>query len=182
MGSAAKSALIIRPFGPEPKNECKSKPLSLAIRRASGDAKIRFSGLFDTAFSWLAFGLETFFSDGITVVSALGVATICSNFSSSSSNIAIVELTFTFSEPSDIKILPMMPSSTASNSMVALSVSISAKRSPDRTLSPSDTNHLLRVPSSMVGDSAGIRISIAIKYSLTVQNRFSGGQYIFRGY
>ena len=46
--------------------------------------------------------------------------------------------------------------------MVALSVSISAMMSPDCTRSPSRTCHLVRVPSSMVGDNAGIRISVGM--------------------
>ena len=45
-----------------------------------------------------------------------------------------------------------------SSSMVALSVSISAMTSPLSTASPSFFSHLARVPSVMVGDSAGIRI------------------------
>ena len=56
----------------------------------------------------------------------------------------------------------MVPSSTASNSIVALSVSISASRSPALTVSPSLTSHLASVPSSMVGERAGIRISVGI--------------------
>ena len=46
---------------------------------------------------------------------------------------AIVLFTGMFSVPSAMKILPIYPSSTDSNSMVALSVSISARRSPDFT-------------------------------------------------
>src|SRR5690606_20374023 len=59
--------------------------------------------------------------------------------------------------------LPMVPSSTASTSMVALSVSISAMTSPEETLSPSLTCHLARVPSSMVGDSAGMVMLMGIE-------------------
>nr|MBC6967143.1 hypothetical protein [Roseobacter litoralis] len=70
--------------------------------------------------------------------------------------------TFTPSLPSAIRILPMTPSSTASNSIVALSVSISAMMSPEETVSPSFTCHLAKVPSSMVGLRAGIRISVGI--------------------
>src|ERR1700733_13250543 len=55
-----------------------------------------------------------------------------------------------------------MPSSTASTSMVALSVSISASTSPEVTWSPSFLSHLASLPSVMVGDSAGIRIWIVI--------------------
>src|SRR5690554_6461401 len=71
-------------------------------------------------------------------------------------------LTFTPSVPSATRSLPMVPSSTASNSMVALSVSISAITSPDETASPSLTSHFESVPSSIVGESAGIRISVGI--------------------
>ena len=53
-------------------------------------------------------------------------------------------------------------SSTASNSIVALSVSISAMTSPEWTSSPSFLSHLARLPSVIVGDSAGIRISIGM--------------------
>lgn len=53
-----------------------------------------------------------------------------------------------------------MPSSMASNSMVALSVSISARISPDTTLSPSLTSQRASLPSSIVGESAGIVIWI----------------------
>src|SRR4029077_1839227 len=55
-------------------------------------------------------------------------------------------------------ILAMTPSSTASYSMVALSVSISAMTSPVLTASPSFLSHLARLPFSIVGDSAGMRM------------------------
>src|SRR3546814_6802957 len=63
-------------------------------------------------------------------------------------------------------IFPILPSSTASTSMVALSVSISAMTSPELISSPSFTSHLASVPSVMVGDSAGIRMLIGICVSL----------------
>src|SRR4029077_6972458 len=65
-------------------------------------------------------------------------------------------LTATSSVPSGTRIFPSVPSSVASTSMVALSVSISAITSPDLTLSPSFFTHLERLPFSIVGDSAGI--------------------------
>ena len=83
-------------------------------------------------------------------------------FSPSSINIAIGLLTLIPSEPSETSIFSMVPSSTASNSIVALSVSISARISPAETVSPSLTNHFANVPSSIVGDSAGIKISVVI--------------------
>src|SRR5689334_24981931 len=69
-------------------------------------------------------------------------------------------LTFTPSVPSGTKISAITPSSTASTSIVALSVSISAMTWPGSILSPALTCHLARLPSSMVGDSAGIVIVV----------------------
>src|SRR5215475_4272828 len=75
---------------------------------------------------------------------------------------AIGVLTATSLVPSGTKIRPRVPSSTASTSMVALSVSISAMTSPDLTVSPSFLCHLARLPFSIVGESAGIRTSIGM--------------------
>src|SRR5262245_15537605 len=69
---------------------------------------------------------------------------------------AIGVLTATSLVPSGTRIFPSVPSSTASTSMVALSVSISAMTSPDLTASPSFLCHLARLPFSIVGESAGI--------------------------
>ena len=82
--------------------------------------------------------------------------------SPSPSSMAITVPTATFSVPSAIRILPSVPSSIASNSIVALSVSISAMMSPGSIVSPSALSHLASVPSSIVGESAGILSSIAI--------------------
>src|SRR5215203_6250486 len=60
----------------------------------------------------------------------------------------------------------MVPSSTASTSIVALSVSISAMMSPDLTVSPSFFSHLARLPFSIVGDSAGMRMLIGMASAL----------------
>src|SRR6266403_1968849 len=67
--------------------------------------------------------------------------------------VAIGVLTATSAVPSGISILPSVPSSVASTSMVALSVSISAITSPDLIASPSFFSHFERLPFSMVGDS-----------------------------
>ena len=80
--------------------------------------------------------------------------------SPSARSVAIGWLTGTSAVPSATRISPTVPSSTASTSIVALSVSISATTSPDDTLSPGLTCHLARLPFSIVGESAGIRISI----------------------
>jgi hypothetical protein len=60
--------------------------------------------------------------------------------------------------PSGTTIFAITPSSTASYSIVALSVSISAMTSPVLTASPSFLSHLARLPFSIVGDSAGMRM------------------------
>src|SRR5688572_16731191 len=75
---------------------------------------------------------------------------------------AIGVLTFTFSVPAGTRIFASRPSSTASTSIVALSVSISAMTSPALISWPSLTSHLASVPSSMVGDSAGIRTCVGM--------------------
>ncbi len=75
---------------------------------------------------------------------------------------AIGVLTATFSVPSGTRIRASVPSSTASTSIVALSVSISAMTSPERTASPSFLSHLASVPCSIVGDSAGMRMFVAM--------------------
>ena len=78
--------------------------------------------------------------------------------SPSSASTAMSALTGTSCVPSGTTILASVPSSIASYSIVALSVSISAITSPGLTLSPSFLSHFARLPFSMVGDSAGIRI------------------------
>src|SRR6202035_158828 len=70
--------------------------------------------------------------------------------------VAIGVLTATSAVPSGISILPSVPSSVASTSIVALSVSISAMTSPDLIGSPSFFSHFERLPFSIVGDRAGI--------------------------
>src|SRR5258706_2227295 len=70
--------------------------------------------------------------------------------------VAIGVLTATSAVPSGIRILPSVPSSVASTSIVALPVSIAAMTSPDLIGSPSFFSHFERLPFSMVGDSAGI--------------------------
>ena len=74
----------------------------------------------------------------------------------------MVALTFTPSVPSGTTIRPRTPSSTASTSMVALSVSISAITSPGLTESPSCLSQRASVPSSIVGDRAGIVTAIGM--------------------
>lgn len=76
--------------------------------------------------------------------------------SPSSARTAIRVPTLTFLLPSGAKILAMIPSSCASTSMVALSVSISRSTSPVEKESPSFTFQDEMLPSVIVGDIAGI--------------------------
>ncbi len=75
---------------------------------------------------------------------------------------AMTWLTGTSAVPSATTIFASVPSSTASTSMVALSVSISAMMSPGLTLSPSFFSHFARLPFSIVGDSAGMRMLVGM--------------------
>lgn len=61
--------------------------------------------------------------------------------------------------PSATRMRVRGPSSYASSSIMALSVSISAMAWPLRTGAPSCVSHRLRVPSSMVSDRRGMRTS-----------------------
>src|SRR5262245_2852247 len=77
---------------------------------------------------------------------------------------AIGVFTATSAVPSGTKIFPRVPSSVASTSIVALSVSISAMTSPDLISSPSFLSHLARLPFSIVGESAGMSTSVGMAY------------------
>ena len=143
-----------------------SIPCCSAIRRARGVIKTRSLGLELELFlmSFAVFSVASV----ITGLGAAGSSIFLLVELSSPLKVAIAEFTLTPSVPSATKSFSIIPSSTASNSMVALSVSISARRSPDSTLSPSLTNHFANVPSSMVGESAGIKTSIANVFSLLI--------------
>jgi hypothetical protein len=73
---------------------------------------------------------------------------------------AIGVFTATASVPSGTRIAVSVPSSTASTSIVALSVSISAITSPALMVSPCFFSQRASLPSVIVGDSAGIRICV----------------------
>ena len=154
-----------------------SIPFCSAIRRARGVINTRSLILKFELFS-IFLALLALVSL-LTVLEAAGSPIFLLVELSSPLKVAIAEFTFTPSVPSETKSFSIIPSSTASNSMVALSVSISARRSPGSTLSPSFTNHFANVPSSMVGESAGIRTSVAnflsslIYYFFNSTNNFS---------
>ena len=166
------SARTMRPLGPEPRNAARSMPLSRASRRASGETKMR------APVSWPLPGLPASTAAEAPAVADMeiddggltGPVDECppvspdaaDALSPSANSSAIWLFTFTPSVPAAISNLPTVPSSTASTSMVALSVSISAMISPDFTFCPSTTSHLASLPSSMVGDRAGIKIGVGM--------------------
>ena len=114
--------------------------------------------------------------EGVTGASLLAAAAAAfpaaaaAAFTSSPSDAitAISWLTGTSCVPSGTTILASTPSSIASYSIVALSVSISAITSPALTLSPSFLSHLARLPFSIVGDSAGMRMLTGMAGSRSV--------------
>ena len=169
------SAFTIRPRGPEPLMAARSSPFWAAIRRASGEAKMRLpsapagaagAGAGAAAAAGAAAGAAgADASAGAAEAAGAGLAATSPALSPSPRSTAIGVFTFTPSVPSATRILPITPSSTASNSIVALSVSISARRSPELTSSPSLTSHFASVPSSIVGERAGMRISVGMMRS-----------------
>jgi len=103
--------------------------------------------------------------------------------SGSGASTAMGALTATSAVPSGTRIFAITPSSIASYSMVALSVSISARMSPALTWSPSFLSHLAMLPFSMVGDSAGIRMLIGIDAPLAFGTPALAARYGFgRGF
>ncbi len=160
---------MIRPCGPDPLTLEISTPSFAAILRASGLANTRSplatgaacTGVSDEdAEAVGAAGSEV--SD--TALAGADTSPISDASSPSSNRMAIGVFTSTLSVPAAIRILPIIPSSMASTSIVALSVSISAKTSPEDTLSPSLTCHVASLPSVIVGDKAGMVIVIGILY------------------
>ena len=117
--------------------------------RESVDSDSCLDSLSSSAFLTLSGGFETGLesSDGI---SRLDMS------SPSSAMTAIRVPTWTLLLPSWAKIFAMIPSSCASTSMVALSVSISRSTSPVEKASPSFTFQEEMLPSVIVGDMAGI--------------------------
>ena len=94
-------------------------------------------------------------------LSSLGAAASASpesspEISSPSSPIIANKLSTGAVPPSSIPMCNKVPSKKASNSIVALSVSISARISPSFTLSPTFFNQEATVPSSMVSLKRGI--------------------------
>ena len=152
-------------------------PRSVAILRASGEAKTRSEPLLEPLLVPLLEGAAVVVAVAVAVLdedslepSALALGAFdalpadeaASARSSPSSAITTIRSpTLTF-EPSLAASLAMRPSSKASSSIVALSVSMSASTSPGATVSPSLTCHLTTVPCSIVSDIRGMVTEIDI--------------------
>ena len=161
--AASTSAFTIRPLGPEPAILLISTPACAAMRRASGLAKTRSPDAgAATGACATATGAATGAGVAAGAAAALGAAPAAGTASPASTSTAITSFTFTPCVPAGTRMRPRMPSSTASTSIVALSVSISAITSPALIRSPSCFNQRARLPSVMVGESAGIRIFVAM--------------------
>src|SRR5712671_6092565 len=196
--AASTSCAMTRPCGPVPAMRAMSRPAALARRRASGEAKIRPRPLVAGAGATGDAGIDTLcagdgggaaggFAAGASGLDTLGFAagapaTAVFTSSPSAASTAMGALTAMSAVPSGTRIFAITPSSTASYSMVALSVSISASTSPALTWSPSFLSHLAMLPFSIVGDSAGIRMLIGMDApsafgtpGLGARNSFGGG-------
>ena len=172
--AAFTSRSTTRPCGPDPAMAETSIPASFASRRASGDAKTRepgaaagfaagagaAAGALAGAGAEAAAGADAGACGAGAAAGAAFPAPLATDLASSPSPAmtAISSFTFTSCAPSGTMILASTPSSTASTSMVALSVSISAITSPDLIASPSFLSQRARLPFSMVGESAGMRM------------------------
>src|SRR5208283_133237 len=176
--AAFTSRSIMRPCGPVPVMAARARPASFAIRRASGEAKtrgprspLRSIGAAETAVVTAGAASGVF--------SLAGRGPLATDFASSPSPAIkpMTLLTGTSAVPAGTTIFASTPSSMASTSMVALSVSISASTSPGLILSPSFFSQRERLPFSMVGESAGMRISIGMERltsscGSTIEHRF----------
>ena len=157
----------MRPPGPEPWRRERSMPRSMATLRASGEAFTRApfaegrgagrgvegapeemalaagAGAAGADAGWAAAEAAGFLADSVEPPS----------------RVAMGSPTFT-TPPSGMRISVSVPSSKASISIVALSVSTSAMTSPMEILSPVFLCHLTSVPSSMVSLNLGMVICV----------------------
>ena len=180
------SRFTIRPFSPDPCTEFRSIPFSFAIFLANGEANTR---PFDSA-TEAAAGAGAGACAGVGVTGAgAGVGTsaagagvdagAASSFASSagaaaSASLRIASTSSPFSPiiaktaftgafpPFSTPMCSKTPSKNDSNSIVALSVSISARSSPEATSSPTCLCHSATTPSVMVSLNFGIKTISAI--------------------
>ena len=154
------SFATMRPPGPVPLTAESCTPRCAAIFFASGEAFTRPPEAAGADAAWAlartagaseivsALAAADFGESGITAPSAGGASPFCKSS-------PIFDPTAT-RPPGATSCWCRMPSSNASISIVALSVSTSASTSPVSTLSPTFLRHLRSVPSVMVSLSFGI--------------------------
>src|SRR5215208_1457309 len=180
--AARTSRSTIRPAGPEPSILERSRSFSSASLRTMGEALKRPSALTSASCSPASSSASS--SSGASVAVAWAPPPSSSPPSSASSSAppslrsgtsspspwinAIASPTGT-SWPSSAISCASVPASSASSSIVTLSVSISAIGSPSETSSPSLLSHLRRVPSSIASPILGIMTSGTLLL-LLVQN------------
>ena len=162
------SRFTIRPPGPEPAIASSRRPFSSASRRARGEALIRSPGTGGGSSTTVAGtvcpspsgtgGPPPSGGGGVSggSVDPSPSAGIRSAISSSAPAITPITVPTAAVPPAPTRIVRRRPSPRATSSIVALSVSISARISPDETSSPSDLSHRTTWPSSIVGDSASM--------------------------
>src|SRR5262249_36545684 len=104
--------------------------------------------------------------DGRDLVSTADATRALAGAAPFAASSAIGVLTATWSVPSGRTIFGRPPSAAGAIAILALSVALSASRSPGLTLSPSAFSQRAILPSVIVGDSAGIKTSVAINSGL----------------
>ena len=152
---------MIRPFSPEPLTCDRLIPFSSAIFLAKGETKTLSFEVVVVGCSFIVVGCWLLVVGSKTVstaavldpdlkFSAIPVISVPSGpiIASKESHGAV--------PPSGIPIYNNVPALKDSNSIVALSVSISARISPSETLSPTFFNHVATVPSVIVSLKRGI--------------------------
>ena len=154
------SFLVMRPPAPLPwPSRARSIPFSLAIRRTSGEVRMRRAGLAGAcgAAGVLAGGAEA----GGAAGSGLGAAPegalrwpTCEPSPMKATTVLISTVS-----PSGKKIASSTPASGAGTSESTLSVEISKRASSRSTLSPGPLSHLVMVPSTMLSPIWGMTTS-----------------------
>src|SRR5215203_1385102 len=172
--AARTSRSTMRPAGPEPSIFERSRSFSSASLRTMGEALKCPSALPSASCSPVSFSASSSSGASVSVAVAWTPPPSSSPPSSASSSAppslrsgtsspspwinAIASPTGT-SWPSSAISCASVPASSASSSIVTLSVSISAIGSPSETSSPSLLSHLRRVPSSIASPILGIMTS-----------------------
>ena len=167
------SSLPMRPSAPEPATWLRSRPCSLAMRRASGEERMRPVNATEAAATWA----DPFACGGGTWAGA-DFWTTCGGADSwmgvveepaapAPSITATTVFTCTVS-PSANRISLSTPATGAGISASTLSVEISKSGSSFRTVSPVFLSHLVMVPSKIDSPIWGMMTSVGMRLSFAV--------------